>query len=93
VDALGDVDTVYVSVDLDVLDATAAPGVSSPTPGGLTSRDLFRLLRVLASDDRLAGIEVVEAAPPLDSDGRTSRAGARAVAHALAVAGTGPTRT
>lgn len=93
IDALGDVDTVYVSVDLDVLDATAAPGVSAPTPGGITSRELFRLLRVLASDDRLAGIEVVGAAPPLDSDGRTTQAGARAVAHALAVAGAGPTRT
>jgi arginase family enzyme len=92
-DALGDVDAVYVSVDLDVLDTTAAPGVSAPTPGGITTRELFRLLRVLASDDRLAGVEVVETAPPLCPDGRTARAGARAVAHALSVAGVGPSRS
>jgi arginase family enzyme len=91
-DALGDVDAVYVSVDLDILDSTAAPGVSAPTPGGITTRELFRLLRVLASDERLAGIEIVEAAPPLCPDGRTAEAGARAIAHALSVAGAGPTR-
>ncbi|MFC4541833.1 formimidoylglutamase [Halosolutus amylolyticus] len=83
-DAMDDVDRLYVSVDCDVLDASAAPGVSAPTPGGITSRELFRCLRVLAGDDRLAGVEVVECAPPLDRDGLTVDAAARAVAHALA---------
>ncbi|SEO56305.1 formiminoglutamase [Halogranum amylolyticum] len=82
-DALGSVEQVYVSVDLDVLDASAAPGVSAPTPGGLTTRELFGILRRLASDDRIAGFEVVECAPPLDRDGMTAAAGARAVAHFL----------
>ena len=82
-DAMAGVETVYVSVDLDVLDATAAPGVSSPTPGGLTTRELYRMLRTIATDDRVAGFEVVEYAPPLDTDGRTAAAGARAIAHFL----------
>ena len=81
---MDEVEAVYVSLDLDVLDATAAPGVSAPTPGGLTTRELFRVLRLLAADERLAGFEVVECAPPLDAGGRTSVAGARAVAHVLA---------
>lgn len=81
--ALGDVDAVYVSLDLDVLDAAAAPGVSAPTPGGLSTRELFRMLGRVASDDRIAGFEVVECAPPLDAGDRTARAGARAVAHFL----------
>ncbi|WP_255171610.1 formimidoylglutamase [Natrononativus amylolyticus] len=83
------VDTLYVSVDCDVLDASAAPGVSAPTPGGLSTRELFRLLRVLAGDDRVAGFEVVECAPPLDRDGLTVDAAARAVAHFLAGYGVG----
>lgn len=84
-DGLGDVDHVYVSVDIDVLDVTAAPGASAPTPGGLTTRELYRTLRLVASDDRVAGFEVVETAPPLDDDdGRTVDAAARAVAHFLA---------
>ncbi|EMA44908.1 formimidoylglutamase [Halococcus saccharolyticus] len=82
-DAMAGVETVYVSVDLDVLDATAAPGVSASTPGGITTRELFEALRRVAADDRVAGFEVVECAPSLDTEGRTAAAGARAVAHFL----------
>jgi len=82
--SLGDVDAIYVSVDVDVLDAAAAPGVSAPTPGGLSTRELYRLLDHVAAHGRIAGFEVVECAPPLDRDGRTVDAAARAVAHFLA---------
>ena len=82
-DAMADVEAIYVSLDLDVLDVTAAPGVSAPTPGGLSTRELFAMLRRIAADDRIVGFEVVECAPPLDSDGRTVDAGARAIAHFL----------
>jgi len=81
---LADVDQLYVSVDCDVLDASAAPGVSAPTPGGLTTRELFKLVRQAAGDDRVAGFEVVECAPPLDEVDRTSRAAARTVAQFIA---------
>ena len=77
------VEQVYLSLDCDVLDATAAPGVSAPTPGGITTRECFRLLRLLAADPRVVGFEVVECAPPLDRDGLTVDAVARAVAHVL----------
>jgi formimidoylglutamase len=83
-EATSHVDTLYVSVDCDVLDASAAPGVSAPTPGGLTTRELFALVRQLATDDRLAGVEIVECAPPLDNDDRTAQAAARTVAHIIA---------
>ncbi len=87
-DAMDDVDRVFVSLDLDVLDAAAAPGVSAPTPGGLTTRELFTMIRRVAGDDRIAGFEVVECAPPFDEDGRTVDAGARAIAHFLSGYGT-----
>jgi formiminoglutamase len=82
-DALGTVDHVYASVDIDVLDA-AYPGASAPTPGGLQPRELFRLVRELAGDPRIAGFEVVETAPPLDTENRTVDAAARTIAHFLA---------
>lgn len=82
--SMADADSIYVSIDCDVLDASAAPGVSAPTPGGLSTRELYRLLRHLVSDDRLAGVELVECAPPLDRDGTTVDAAARAIAHVLA---------
>ncbi|WP_115864625.1 formimidoylglutamase [Halorussus litoreus] len=89
IDAMGDVDRIYVSVDLDVLDASAAPGVSAPTPGGISSRELFRMLRLFGAEDRLAGFEVVECAPPLEpgTTNLTATAGARAVAHLLSARG------
>jgi formiminoglutamase/agmatinase len=86
--AMAEVDRVYLSVDIDVLDAAHGPGASAPTPGGLTTRELFGLVRELATDDRLAGFEVVECAPPLDDGDRTARAAARTVAHALTGLGT-----
>jgi arginase family enzyme len=79
-----DADTLYLSIDLSVLDSTAAPGVSAPAPGGLQTRELFQVLRLLANDERLAGLELVETAPTHDRDGQTVDAAARAVAHALA---------
>jgi len=83
-ETMADVEAVYVSVDLDVLDAAHAPGVSAPTPGGLTTRELFRMVRQAMHDHRVAGFEVVECAPPLDRGAMTASAGARVVAHALA---------
>ncbi len=87
IDSLAGVDTLYLSVDADVLDAAAAPGVSAPTPGGLQARELFRLVRHLAGDSRVAGLEVVECAPPLDRESLTSKTCARTVAHFLAGVG------
>ena len=91
-DAVADVDHLYLSVDCDVLEAAAAPAVSAPTPGGLTTRELFRILRRLAGDERVAGFEVVECAPPLAEGDRTAAAAARAVAHFLAGSGPGGDR-
>lgn len=80
---IGDVEYLYVSLDLDVLDGALAPGVSAPTPGGLTSREVFELLGELLSDRRVAGFEVVECAPPLDRGNHTVRIASRAIANAL----------
>ncbi|WP_312907730.1 formimidoylglutamase [Natronosalvus caseinilyticus] len=83
-EAMTGVDRIFLSLDVDVLDAAFAPGVSAPTPGGLTTTELYPLLRRIAVDERVAGFEVVECAPPLDRGGMTSDAAARAVAHVLA---------
>jgi formimidoylglutamase len=82
-DSLTGCDHIFVSLDVDVVDETAAPGVSAPTPGGISTRELFSMLRRVAADPRVVGFEVVECAPPLDHDERTVRAAARAVAHTL----------
>lgn len=77
------VDGIYLSVDMDVLDESAAPGVSAPTPGGLTTRELYALIGGLARSGKLVGADFMEVAPSLDVGSRTSRAAAYGVMHLL----------
>lgn len=78
--AAGDgTDHLVLSVDMDALDQTHAPGVSAPTPSGLLPVDLFAAVRRLASEDRTRYMEIVEVAPPLDPTGNTARLAAVAV--------------
>jgi agmatinase len=61
---------VYVSIDLDALDPAFAPGVSHREPGGLSVRDVLRMLRTL--DGPIVGGDVVEFNPRQDMGGRTA---------------------
>ena len=56
---------VYVSIDIDVLDPSAAPGTGTPEAGGLTSRELLGILRGLRGMQLIGG-DVVEVAPAYD---------------------------
>jgi agmatinase len=56
---------VYLSVDIDVLDPAFAPGTGTPEAGGLTSRELRRMLRQLTGIN-IVGADVVEVAPAYD---------------------------
>jgi len=56
---------LYISIDIDVLDPAHAPGTGTPEAGGLTSRELLRLLRGL-TDLNIVGADVVEVAPAYD---------------------------
>ncbi len=82
-DAVSDVDTLYISFDVDVLDTMTAPGTSSSEPGGLLSREVNQLLRAFGEDDRVRGFGVYEFSPMLDTDQLTAVAGGRGIAHFL----------
>jgi DNA-binding transcriptional LysR family regulator len=64
--ALDECDAAFLSVDVDVVDPGMAPGTGTPEPGGLTSRQLLDAVRRIAMEVPLAGIDVVEVAPPYD---------------------------
>lgn len=72
-----------VSIDLDAVDPTDAPGVGSPVTGGLRGDELAEALSALAENPRLLGMEIVEYNPFLDSDGATRELALRLVAAAL----------
>jgi len=56
---------IYFSIDLDVCDPAFVPGVSTPIPGGLTSRELIFLARHVAKLG-LIGFDIVEHVPKFD---------------------------
>jgi len=56
-------DTVYVSVDLDVLDPALMPAVGTPEPGGMAWHQLVSLIAKVADSRRIVGFDVCELAP------------------------------
>ena len=75
---------VYLSIDIDVLDPSFAPGTGTPEAGGLTSRELLGILRGLAGI-RLVGADIVEVAPPFDHAEVTAVAASHAAYELLAL--------
>lgn len=66
---------VYLSVDMDVLDPAYAPGVSHPEPGGLSTRDLLKIIQDLSAP--IVGADIVELNPKQDPLGITAMAAAK----------------
>lgn len=56
-------DTVYISVDLDVLDPSLMAAVGTPEPGGMSWGQLVSLLRKVGESRRIVGFDVCELAP------------------------------
>jgi len=81
--AMTDCDAVFMSVDIDVVDPGSAPGTGTPEPGGLTSRQLLDAVRRVAMSVPIAGVDVVEVAPPYDHAEITAYLGNRVVLEAL----------
>ena len=65
--AARDADGVFVSVDIDVVDPSAAPATGTPEPGGLSAGELLGALRRLGSELPLVGVDVVEVSPVYDA--------------------------
>ena len=63
---------IYVSFDIDSLDASFVPGTGTPETCGLYPVHLRKLLRFLGSANNVSCLDIVEVSPPLDSDDITS---------------------
>jgi arginase len=78
--ALGDVNTLHISWDMDSLDPQLVGGVGTPVPGGLTYREAHLLMEILADDGRVRALDVVEINPILDRENYTARVAVELVA-------------
>lgn len=72
---------LYVSIDVDALDPAHAPGVSHNEPGGLTVREVLRIIHALPVAPVAA--DVVELNPLRDIAGVTATAAAKIVKELL----------
>lgn len=81
-------DGIYLSFDVDSLDAAHALGTCCPSPGGLSSREAIEIVRGVARDG-LVGVDIVEVAPSLEAGASSPTAlfGARVAVEAMAFHG------
>lgn len=75
---------IYISIDLDCVDPASAPGVSVPSPSGLSAIDLIYLLNKVISGGNVVGIDIVELAPDYDINGMTAILSARILSECIA---------
>ena len=74
---------IYLSLDLDGIDPTVAPGVGTPVNGGISYREAHLLCEYLAASKKLLGIEVVELNPILDIVNKTGEIAVEMIASLL----------
>jgi agmatinase len=77
-------DTQYLSVNMNIMDASAAPGVTAPEPGGLESREIMQVATLLGERDSVGLIEISELCPVFDVSGTTSKLAACIVLRLMA---------
>jgi agmatinase len=65
-------ESLYLSIDIDAMDAGFLPGTGSIVPSGITPRQYCQILDVIAHEN-VDGIDIAEVAPSLDPSGRTER--------------------
>jgi agmatinase len=56
-------DTIYITIDIDVLDPSLMPATGTPEPGGLNWYQLIRSLEHVVHDRKVIGFDVVELSP------------------------------
>ncbi len=63
---------IHVSLDVDFLDPSVAPGAGTAVPGGATYREAHLIMELLHDSGRVASADIVELNPFLDERGRSA---------------------
>jgi len=72
-------DAIYFTLDIDVLDPAFAPGTGTPEAGGLTSRELLELVKLIVANLPVRAMDIVEVSPTLDHADITSWAALKVI--------------
>ncbi|MGH2465544.1 MAG: agmatinase [Candidatus Limnocylindrales bacterium] len=82
-EALDGPESIYLSIDIDVIDPGLAPGTGTPEPGGMLTREVLRAIRQIVAAVDLCGMDIVEVSPPYDHAETTAMAANRAALEAI----------
>jgi agmatinase len=77
-------ENIYVTIDIDALDPSVAPGTGTPEPGGFNYIQMKEMLMGLPKKGNIVGFDVVEVNPLYDPAGITSLVASRLVIDFLA---------
>ncbi|AXT19117.1 formimidoylglutamase [Flavobacteriaceae bacterium AU392] len=73
------VDYIYLTIDMDCFSSAFAPGVSAPSPLGLTPQVVFEILNFLLQTKKIISCDIAELNPVVDFNNHTSNLVARLV--------------
>jgi len=82
--AMNGTDCVWISFDIDCIDAGFVPGTGWPEPGGLLPREALYLLGKIVARAPVCGLEVVEVSPPYDVSDMTALMANRVICDTMA---------
>ena len=74
---------IHLSFDVDAITPEYAPGTGTPVPDGLTAREAFLAVEMLAESGKLISMDLVEVNPVLDEKNKTAILGAKMIRSAL----------
>jgi len=74
---------IAVSLDMDFVDPSDAPGVGTPVRGGVTYREAHLAMEMIADSEAMVSLEIVEINPIIDEHNRTALLGVELVLSAL----------
>lgn len=74
---------LYITIDIDGIDPSIAPGTGTPSPGGLLYDEVNELLKAVAKHNEVIGFDLVEVAPMYDQTGMTGQTAARVMLDLL----------
>jgi arginase len=81
--AMDDTQGICVSLDMDFVDPSDAPGVGTPVRGGVTYREAHLAMEMIADSEAMVSMEIVEINPVIDEHNRTALLGVELVLSAL----------
>lgn len=64
---------IYLSIDIDVMDASICPGSSASSHFGLNQEELLKILNIIINSKKVIALDIVEVNPLVDLNDMTSK--------------------